>query len=140
MDKPAPIPDRDSAPFWEGVRAGEVRLQRCTACATYVYYPVYMCPACSSLDLAWTTVSGRGTIYTKTRIEEPVSAASGSREPMIVALVELEEGPVMMSNIVGPHAEAAQIGDAVTVTFQSVSDEISMPVFEPVRTAEGRPA
>lgn len=142
MSRTIPKPTKISAPFWQGCREGVLRLQRCDACGTYVYYPVYMCPACSSLDLSWTPVSGRGRIYTRTRIEEPVSAASGSLEPLIVALVELEEGPVMMSNIVGADADDAAIGDEVTVTFQPVSAEISLPVFQllPSPTREERQA
>lgn len=132
MSRTIPKPTKISAPFWEGCRQGVLRIQRCSACAAWVYYPAYMCPACSSLDLDWTTASGRGRIYSSTRIEEPVSAASGVMTPLIVALVELEEGPVMMSNIVGPDAGTAAIGDAVTVMFQKVSDEISLPVFQPV--------
>lgn len=129
MSQTVPKPTKISAPFWEACRRGELKIQRCTACGTHVYYPAYMCPACSSLALDWVVVSGRGTVYSRTRIEEPVSAASGTREPLVVALVELEEGPVMMTNIVGPDADTVAIGDAVHVTFQPVSDTISLPVF-----------
>ncbi len=129
MSQTIPKPTKISAPFWEGCRQGVLRIQRCSECATHVYYPAYMCPNCSSLALDWVEVSGRGTIYSRSRIEEPVSAASGTRDPLIVALVELEEGPVMMTNIVGPDADQAAIGDAVAVRFQPVSDDISLPVF-----------
>ncbi len=132
MSRTIPKPTKISAPFWEGCRQGVLKIQRCAACATHVYYPAYMCPACSSLDLDWVVVSGRGRVYSRTRIEEPVSAASGTRDPLVVALIELEEGPVMMSNIVGPYADETAIGDAVEVTFQKVSEDITMPVFQPV--------
>lgn len=135
MSQTIPKPTKISAPFWQGCREGVLRLQCCDACQTYVYYPVYMCPACSSLDLTWTPVSGRGRIYSRTRIEEPVSAASGTLDPLIVALVELQEGPVMMSNIVGADADDAMIGDEVMVDFQPVSDEISMPVFQRLKAS-----
>ena len=129
MSQTIPKPTKISAPFWQACREGVLKIQRCKACATHVYYPAYMCPTCSSLDLDWVVVSGRATVYSRTRIEEPVSAASGTREPLIVALVELDEGPVMMTNIVGPDADGVEIGEAVEVTFQPVSDEISLPVF-----------
>jgi len=135
MSRTIPKPTKISAPFWEGCRQGVLKLQRCTACAGYVYYPAYMCPNCASLDLDWTVISGKGRVYSKTYIPEPVSAASGSTEPLYVALIELDEGPVMMSNIVGPDAASVAIGDAVEVIFQPVSDEISMPVFQPSRAA-----
>lgn len=135
MSQTIPKPTKISAPFWEACREGVLKIQRCRECGTYVYYPAYMCPNCSSLALDWTVISGRGTVYSRTRIEEPVSAASGTRDPLVVALVELEEGPVMMTNIVGENAEDVRIGDAVEVTFQPVSDQIHLPVF--IRRGDG---
>ena len=135
MSQTIPKPSKISAPFWEGCREGVLKLQRCAECSGYVYYPAYMCPNCSSLDLPWVVTSGKGRVYSKTRIEEPVSAASGTREPLVVALVELDEGPVMMTNIVGADADSVAIGDAVEVTYQPVSDTISLPVFRRAGTA-----
>jgi uncharacterized OB-fold protein len=83
-----------------------------------------------SVALEWTRVSGRGTVYSRTLISDPVSAAVTASGPMVVALIELAEGPVMMSNLIGPGAEDIAIGDDVKVTFQKVSDEITLPVFE----------
>ena len=76
------------------------------------------------------TRSGRGTVYSRSLVINPVSAASAPPGPLMVALVELDEGPVMMTNIVGEGAEEVAIGERVTLVFQQVSDEVTLPVFE----------
>jgi uncharacterized OB-fold protein len=125
-----PKPTKASAPFWRACRNHVLELQRCARCGTYAYFPVYACPNCWSSELEWTAVSGRGRVYSRTVVSDPVSAAVSTRGPLVVALIELDEGPVMMSNIVGPGAEDVAIGAAVKVTFVDIDAEIALPVFE----------
>lgn len=130
MYNTTPKPTKASAPFWAACREHELKLQRCADCGAYAYFPVYACPACLRSSLEWTRVSGRGRVYSRTLIMDPVSAAIPAEGPLIVALIELAEGPVMMSNLVGPGAADIAIGDEVKVTFRKVDDAITLPVFE----------
>ena len=90
-----PIPDPVTQPFWDSLKAHAIQLQRCGSCQQFVFYPRAVCPTCLSDDLVWTHVSGRGVIHAFTI---PYRHAP---EPYVVVLVELEEGPRMLSNLVG---------------------------------------
>lgn len=124
-----PAPTKISRPFWEGCHAGELRLQQCDACATYVFYPSYCCTACGHRHLTWRALSGRGRIHSVTQVHRPSHPALGEAGPYALALIELEEGPIMMSNVVGAPPEAVVIGRAVSVDFRQVAAELSLPVF-----------
>lgn len=133
MDKILPKPTKISAPFWEACRNGRLTIQRCADCGTYVYYPAYMCPRCTSSELAWTEVSGRGSVYSCTVVERPATPAYKDDVPLAVALIELDEGPVMMSNVVNVDPHAVRIGDRVQVAFKRMSPDVTLPVFEPAQ-------
>lgn len=96
-----------------------MQIQRCEECGIYAYYPVYICPECASRKLAWTPVSGRGTIHTFTVAAKSSFDVDG---PLIVALVELEEGAMMVSNIRAASPEALSIGSPVHLTYEQASD------------------
>ena len=131
MARVLPQPTKVSQPFWDACKVGEFIIQQCNACSTHLFYPVRMCPECSSLDIGWVRVSGSGTIYSlSTLVQATDGAADGP--PTVLALVALAEGPVMMSNIVGPDAADARIGDQVAVEFAPISDDISLPMFHRV--------
>lgn len=130
MSRVFPRSTKISEPFWAACREQVFQMQRCEDCRRFVWFPMYMCPHCAGADLRWTPLSGRGTVYSRSLVVDPVSAASAPDGPLMVALVELEEGPVMMTNIIGSGAEDVAIGDDVIVVFQKVSDEVTMPVFE----------
>ncbi len=131
MARVLPQPTKVSQPFWDACKRGEFIVQRCNACSAHLFYPVRMCPECSSLDIGWVKASGSGTIYSLSTL---VQATDGDSDgpPTVLALVALAEGPVMMSNIVGPDAADARIGDKVAVEFAAVSDDISLPMFHRV--------
>jgi len=126
----APVPTPETAEFWAGTRKGELRLQRCTACA-HVYFPARpFCPGCASRDVAWFTASGRGTLYSYVINERP---APGFTAPYSIAVVELDEGPRMMTNIVEcPQTPDALVLDMpVEVVFEQLDDTIALPLFRP---------
>lgn len=129
MSRPLPIPSKISQPFWDSCKAEQMQLQRCDDCGTYAYYPVYVCPECTSRRLTWTPVSGRGTIHTFTVAAKSSFEIAG---PLVVALIELQEGAMMLSNIQTDAPDAIRIGGAVRVRYEKVSDEITLPMFEPV--------
>ena len=128
-DKPLPTPNADTAAFWEGCAAGELRLQRCAACGSAQFPPRALCAACHAPAPAWEKASGRGRIVSHTRVHRPPSAAFKADVPYVVALVALEEGPRIMVNLRGTIAEAPRIGDAVRIGFDPPAgpDGIALP-------------
>ncbi|HLI70826.1 MAG TPA: Zn-ribbon domain-containing OB-fold protein [Ktedonobacteraceae bacterium] len=131
---PAQIPasmlqqDSDSRPYWEGLARGELRLQRCDACARTVFYPRAFCPHCSSDRLSWIVATGRGTIYSYTVAHQAYGLFAGD-VPFIVAIVELEEGVRMMSRIIDAPRERIRVGAPVQVTFEAVGEDFTLPYF-----------
>jgi uncharacterized protein len=117
-----------AGPYFDGARAGVLRLQRCRDCAIWQFYPRSLCTACGSRALAWEEASGRGRIASYTVVRRPLSAAYES--PSIVALIDLAEGPRMMSQIIGAAPESVTVGAAVAVRFAPWSDTVVLPVFQ----------
>ncbi len=130
--KPLPRPIQTTRPFWEGAKAHELRLQRCRACGEHIFYPRVLCPHCLSEDLEWVRASGRGRVYTYTVVRRPAHPAFKDDVPYVLAIVELEEGPRLTTNIVGVPPEEVHIGMPVEVVFEDVTDEVSLPKFRPV--------
>lgn len=128
-DRIIPETSKISQPFWDSCKAEAMEIQKCDDCDYYIYYPVYICPECASRNLTWTAVSGRGTVYTYTTADKSIFGD----EPIIVALVEIEEGAMIMSNIVNAAAEDVSIGMSVSLTYQPISDDFTLPVFEPAK-------
>lgn len=127
--KPAPQPTPETQPFWDGTAAGELRLPRCVSCDRHYFPPRPFCPDCLSDDVVWEPVSGRGTLHTYVINHR---AAPGFEAPYAIAVVQLEEGPRMMSNIVGVEQtpDALELDMALEVTFEQRNDVI-LPVFRP---------
>ena len=130
--RPLPTPTPETSHFWEGTRAGELRLQRCDDCSHSYFPPRSFCPTCSSRNVTAYAATGRATLYSYVINQRDVP---GFTAPYAIAVVELEEGPRMMTNLVEtPQTpEALQLDMALEVTFQAVSDEISLPLFRPAR-------
>ncbi len=129
--KPFPVPSLETRPYWDGCKAHELRIQRCMACGKHQFYPRLYCAQCFSDRVEWVKASGRAKVATFTIVRRPVSPAFADEVPYVVALVTLEEGPTMMTNIVGIAPEQVEIGMPVTVTFDDWSEEISIPKFKP---------
>ncbi|MEL7158996.1 MAG: OB-fold domain-containing protein, partial [Actinomycetota bacterium] len=109
----APRTNEDSAPFWAATAEGRLTLQRCRSCETVIWWPRSLCPQCASFDLDWFTASGRGTVYSYTVVHRSQGRTWNEVTPYVLAYVELDEGPRLMTNIVGgdrPSAVAAQNG------------------------------
>src|SRR5690349_5836436 len=98
--KPLPKADPVTRPFWDSLKKKKIEVQRCDDRKSYIFYPRALCPHCSSRRLKWTPVTGRGEIYTMTIVHKAPSAAFQADAPYVVALVELDEGCRMMTNIV----------------------------------------
>lgn len=130
--RPRPSVNQDTEFFWEAAKRGELRVQRCASCGTLRHPPRPMCPTCRSP--AWEAVraSGRGEVYSFVVYHHP--PFPGFDVPYVVALVALEEGVRVVSNVVGARPEDVRIGLPVEVTFEAVDDELTLPMFRP-RTA-----
>lgn len=127
--KALPQPTPVSAPYWQAAREGRLVVQRCTACGHLQLYPRSLCTRCSGERLDWLEASGRGRVRTFTVIRRAVSAAYEPDVPYVVALIALDEGPTLMSNVVGCAPEAVRIGAPVRVRFDAWTPEVTLPVF-----------
>ena len=130
--KPIPVPTRETQPYWEGCKQHELRIQQCTACGHSQFYPRLYCTACMSERVEWVNASGHGTVLSFTIVYRPVTQAFAADVPYVVALITLDEGPQLMSNVVGCAPETVHIGMPVEVTFEDWTEEISVPKFKPI--------
>ena len=128
--RPLPRPTPETQHFWDGTREGELRLQRCDACDKVYFPPRPFCPGCASREVSVFKASGRAILYSYVINHR---AAPGFEPPYSIAVVELDEGPRMMTNIVGtPQTpEALRLDMPLEVVFEAFGDEITLPLFRP---------
>lgn len=119
---------RSSGPLWDAAKEHELRIQRCAQCHHWLMPPRPMCPQCQSMESEYTAVSGRGAIHSWVTYSESPHPAFGS--PHTVVLVDLEEGPRVVSNVVDVAAEDLEIGMPVQVVFEDVDDDLTLYKFE----------
>lgn len=135
QQKPVPIADELTRPFWEAAREGRLMVQRCGACGYYNHPPRTFCDACLSRQLAYTPVSGRGTVYSFTVMHQRDVAGFEEDAPFINIVVELEEQPrlLMVANLPGGEREKVRVGAPVEVYFENRGDGVVIPQFKLVR-------
>jgi len=126
------VPDHDSAPYWQGLHDGTLLVQTCEDCGHVQLYFRDRCLACRG-PVTNVPASGRGTVYSFTVIRQNYSRPFRDWIPYVVALVDLEEGPRLMTNLVDVDPESVQVGMAVQARFEAVSDEAGIALFTPVR-------
>jgi uncharacterized OB-fold protein len=131
IPRPLPRPSPFSRPFWEAARRHQLMIQRCSACQSHIFYPRYNCPQCGSRDLEWVKASGKGKVYTYTVARRPTHPAFADRVPYVIAIVELEEGPHLTTNIVDCDPDSVRIDMPLEVTFEDVNEETSLVMFRP---------
>lgn len=129
--RPAPTPE--TRHFWDGARIGELRLQRCDTCSHVYFPPRPFCPSCASRKVSVFRASGKGKLYSYVINHRP--AAPGFTPPYAIAVVELAEGPRMMSNILDcPQTPEALVLDMpLEVTFEKIDDDLTLPQFRPAK-------
>lgn len=127
--KAAPQPTPETQPFWDGCAEGELRLQRCRPCDGFYFPPRRFCPRCLSDDVAWERLSGRATLHTYVINHR---AAPGFEPGYAIAVVQLDEGPRMMTNIVGIDntPQDLVLDMPLEVTFEDRGD-VRLPLFRP---------
>jgi uncharacterized protein len=134
MTRLAPIPTPETQHYWDGAREGELRLQRCDRCSHVYFPPRPFCPDCGAREVSVFSASGRGRLYSYVINH---MKAPGFEPPYAIAVVELEEGPRLMSNILDcPQTPEALVLDMpLEVTFEKLTDDIALPQFRPARPA-----
>lgn len=119
-------------PYWQGAQQGKLLIQQCQDCGARQFPPRAHCEKCGSGALDWQQVSGRGTVYTFTVAQRPPHPVFAGHCPMVIAVVELEEGPRMMTNVIGCAPAEVSIGMAVAVDFDPIDEsDTVLPVFRP---------
>lgn len=127
-----PILNPDINQFWQGCKREVLLIQKCRDCGKYRHEPRAVCPYCLSLNVRWVKVSGRGEVYSFVIYRQAPIPAWSDAVPYVVAIIELEDcGVRMVSNIVGCEPEDVKIGMKVEVTFEKVTEEITLPKFKP---------
>jgi uncharacterized OB-fold protein len=129
--RPLPVPDPATAPYWAGAREHKLRLPRCEDCGEAHFYPRSLCPHCGSARLAWIDACGRGSVYSYTVVQRAPSAAFKPRVPYVVAVVALDEGPHLMADVRGCRPDEVRIGMPVQVAWEDVDPAVTLPYFVP---------
>lgn len=138
LSRPLPLVNEDSAPYWQSARDHQLQIQRCLACGEPRFYPSLACHTCASLDAEWFPIAGRGTVYSYTVVRRAGVGTFASRMPYTIALVALDEGPVMMTNIMTDDladvdaddpAAGVSIGTRVRLAYDDVTDDVTLPIF-----------
>ena len=132
----APQVNIETQPFWDATAQGRIDLAVCDDCGSIPWYPRLVCPDCHSTDMTWTTMSGNGTVYSYSVTRAGVGRAWKEHLPFVVAYVQLDEGPIMMTNVVGCDPEAVEIGMAVTAVFDDTGEGTSVVRFTPAPLAQ----
>ncbi|MEX2236722.1 MAG: OB-fold domain-containing protein [Dehalococcoidia bacterium] len=129
--KPIPVPDEASRPFFEGMKNHELVLMRCTNCRRWRLPSAQRCPECWSLDWTWENASGRGTVYTFAVMHHVLHPGFAGEAPYNVTVVALEEGPRYQTNLVGISNKDIHVGLTVLATYEDINEETSLLKFRP---------
>ncbi len=135
MDPQRPLPQitPEARPYWEGARDGKLMLPKCRACGKAFLYPRVACPFCASRDVAWVQATGRGRLFSFEIAHQILNKAFKVKTPVVLAMVELEEGPRLLTNLVDVEPDPATLrcDMPVEVCFEKLTEEISLPMFRP---------
>lgn len=131
-NKPLPLIDDDTRPYWEGAKQHQLLLRRCKQCGTHTHL-AYDCPECFSTEMEWVPASGKGSVFSFNVFHQAYHPAFEKEIPYNTAVVELAEGPLMISNVVGCKNEELYIGMPLEVVFEDVTEEVSLPKFRPAK-------
>jgi uncharacterized OB-fold protein len=131
--RPIPIPDEDSKPFFEGAREQRLMIQQCTNCGTMMWPAKPRCDNCLLPTVTWVQASGKGTLYSFVLMHQIYHPGFASETPYNIVQVDIEEGLRIVSNVVGCSNADLAIGMPLEVTFETISDEVTLPRFKPAK-------
>jgi uncharacterized OB-fold protein len=130
-NKPFPNVNGDSKEFWAGCKSHELRFQKCKTCGHVRWPPSILCPMCYSKDTKWIVAEGKGRVYSFAVYHVAYHPGFENDLPYVVADVELEEGPRLLTNIVGCRPDVVKCDMPVEVTWEDITEECSLPKFKP---------
>lgn len=131
-EKPQPRITPHAAPYWQSCAEEKMALPYCQKCEACFYYPRLWCPQCFNQDLSWQEVSGKGKIYSFSIIYQSPLPSYQADLPYVLAIIELEEGPRMMTNVVNCDVNTVHVDMPVTVTYEQRGD-MKIPQFQPIQ-------
>lgn len=134
-DRPLPKVTSLNAPFYEAGARDELSLQQCQSCGHWVYYPRHACPHCDESRLEWRIASGRGVVQSYSHVFRPQHPFFDDKVPVILAAVRLDEGPVVIADIVGDDRVSVSVGAPVSATFELVASNVGLLHFRLVDRA-----
>ena len=129
--KPLPKVNADTKPFWDACRNHELRFQKCTECGHVRWPPSILCPLCYSNKTEWIHASGKGTVFSFVVYHKAFHPGFEADLPYVVAIVELQEGPYFLTNIVGCDPGEMSCEMPVDVVWEDITEEFSLPKFRP---------
>ena len=135
-ERPLPQPITPEAkPYWDGLREEKLLLPKCADCGHVFFYPRIVCPRCHSRNIAWIQASGKGKLHAFEIAYQSFNRAFKVKPPYVLAMIELAEGPRMMSNLINvePDPKVVKCDMPVEVVFSKLTDEITLPLFQPAR-------
>lgn len=127
---PQPVANGDSLPYWNAARERRLAIRKCSACSEFHFMPRHLCPHCWSDQLEWVDASGAGNVHSFTIVRRAPLDNFAALAPYVVALIELDEGPKMIANVIGDDALSTKIGDRVRVTFEDRGEGALVPQFQ----------
>jgi uncharacterized protein len=127
-----PAADDDTRPYWDAARAGRLLVKRCADCGAAHFYPRPFCPRCWSSAVAWEEASGRAVLYTWSVVHHNDLPPFSDRLPYVAAVVDLAEGPRLMTNVVDCDEEQLRVGMPLRVAYREIAEHVTIPVFVPV--------
>jgi uncharacterized protein len=130
--KPIPVVNPWAKPFWDAAREKRLVIQKCSDCGKTIFYPRIACPDCFSDHVKWVEASGKGSIYTFTVVKNNAPSAFIQDIPYVVAVIRLDEGVQMLSNVVDCDPETLHCDMLVEVVFEKLTTEFTLPKFRPV--------
>jgi uncharacterized OB-fold protein len=130
-DMPVPVPTPESRPFWAAARERRLVIPKCRSCGATWFPPTLACPSCGAADREWIEVSGRGTVFSFVVMHRVYHPAFAGKVPYVVAVIELEEGPRLLSNLVGISPGEVRCDMPVRVTFDERRGDVTIPQFVP---------
>lgn len=131
-EKPLPQANPDTQPFWDGCRAHTLRFQKCADCDHVRWPPSMICPDCHGQHTEWITAAGKGSVYTYAVYHRAFDPAFKEDLPYVTAVVRLDEGPHLLTNIIGCNPEDIRCDMPVEVVWEDVTKEFSLPKFRPI--------
>jgi uncharacterized protein len=131
LPNPVPYQSPDNREFWTATAESRLLLRRCDECSAFIWYPRPFCPICGSLRTSWAQASGLGSVYTFTVVHRSTVPGYRDAVPYVVAYVELDEGPRVLTNIIGVAPEDVRIGMPVSVEFTDTGEGSALYRFTP---------